>query len=459
MPSSIAIDIRRVSQVYRLYTSAASMAFDALGFNRLLFWKKKQFRTFEALSDVSVQIRQGERIGLIGRNGAGKTTLLKLITQNYEATSGEVIVNGRIQSLMDQGVGFHPEFTGRQNIRSSLIYNGILGQDVEAYEKDILDFVELDEFIDQPIKTYSLGMKARLGFATATAVKPNILIVDEVLGAGDAYFSSKSAIRMKRLTAEGVTLLLVSHSKEQILQFCERAIWMERGKIVADGPALEVVKAYDKFIRNMENEKLNLQNADEADESAVRSGQLLQQQVEVSKWKGSGELTIDKVQILDGQGAHCAIFKTGKQLQVALRVRAKVGGSFPVRANVYIYSTDGRPICQFTSDELVFNAKLGDTVDFNLKIDRLLIGNGEFVFSPAIYSALDYGDLASSKYYEIVDRSFTFRVYSDFEGDHSTFVQPGEWVVVRADATSDEVLLEGEASILGRSSLGRSYRD
>jgi lipopolysaccharide transport system ATP-binding protein len=447
-----AIEMTDLSQVYRLYRSAAGMTIDALGLNRLRFWKKLNFQTFLALNKVSLRIEKGERVGIIGRNGAGKTTLLKLITQNYQASSGELVVRGRIQSLMDQGVGFHPEFTGRQNIRSALIYNGITGADVAAYEKDILDFVELEEFIDQPIKTYSLGMKARLGFAAATAIKPDILIVDEVLGAGDAYFASKSALRMKNLTKDGVTLLLVSHSNAQILQFCERAIWIEKGEVVADGPALEVVKSYDRFIRTLESQRLNQKNSDSSIDEE-RSPNL--QSGELSRWKGTGELLIESVRMLDSDGETNSVFRTGGFMQIELMIRAKVTGEFPCRSNVFIYSADGRPVCQFTSSSTPLRAVAGEAYRFVLTVDRILIGNGDFVFSPAIYRTLDYGNLGASTFYDLVDRSYSFKVYSDFEADSSLFIQPASW---RFEDSQGEKVMESDAAVLGRPELGKSYR-
>lgn len=451
---TMAIEIRSVNQVYRLYDGAASMAIDALGLNRFRFWRKSEFSSFQALKNVSLKIRKGERVGIIGRNGAGKTTLLKLITQNYEPTSGEVVINGTIQSLMDQGVGFHPEFTGRQNIRSALVYNGVMGAEATECEKEILDFVELDQFIDQPIKTYSLGMKARLGFAVATAIKPDILIVDEVLGAGDAYFASKSALRMKNLTKDGVTLLLVSHSNSQILQFCERAIWIEKGSVVADGTALEVVKAYDRFIRDMENKNLSEKNMEAKRTEPVRSADR-----QVSRWAGLGSLRIEAVQMIDSTGSVCSSFRTGGQAEIQVSVQAVETGEFPCIANIYVYSMDGRALCQFTSAPTVVNVVKGQTLQFSLVIERLLLGNGEYVFSSAIYRALDYGDIGSAKFYDLVDRSFAFKVYSDFESDHSTFVQPAKWSLSISGESDEPEKIVSEAVLIGRSDLGQSYRD
>ena len=209
---------------------------------------------FSALKNVSLTIGKGEQIGVVGRNGAGKTTLLKLLTGNFAPTTGKIAINGTVQALMQTGLGFHPDFTGEENLRSALTYNGLTGAQFKEALADAIEFVELDEFLQQPFKTYSLGMRSRLQFAAATAIHPDILIVDEVLGAGDAYFSGKSAARMKHLTSGGCTLLLVSHSMQQVSQFCQRCIWLEAGEMVMDGPALSVVRAYEEYTRRLEDE-------------------------------------------------------------------------------------------------------------------------------------------------------------------------------------------------------------
>ena len=219
-----------------------------LGLHRLRFRKKPEYPKHTALRSIDLTIHEGEKIGIIGRNGSGKTTLLKLISRNTTPTGGVLNVQGNVQALMQVGLGFHPEFTGRANINAALIYQNYSPAERKAVEDDIIDFCELGDFIDQPLKTYSLGMQARIQFACATAIKPEILIVDEILGAGDAYFSVKSSNRMEKLTQTGCTLLLVSHSMTQILQFCDRCIWIDNGIVLRDGPAKNVIVEYEAYM-------------------------------------------------------------------------------------------------------------------------------------------------------------------------------------------------------------------
>ncbi|MBP9787890.1 MAG: ABC transporter ATP-binding protein, partial [Acinetobacter sp.] len=228
--------------------SQGDQLIDVLGLQRFGFKTKTPSKEFSALSNISLEVPRGHRIGIIGRNGAGKTTLLKLICGNFAPTSGEVAVHGTVQALMNIGLGFHPEYTGRENVEASLQYNGLARDEYHKAIEGIVEFCELGDFLDQPFKTYSLGMQARLMFATATAIKPDILIVDEVLGAGDAYFVAKSKARVEKLVHSGCTMLLVSHSMQQVLELCDEAIWLDQGRIRMQGDAFLVVKAYEEYL-------------------------------------------------------------------------------------------------------------------------------------------------------------------------------------------------------------------
>ena len=244
-----AIRFRNVSKTYKLYERHQDRMLDQIGLTRLMVWRKAApYQSFHALNDVDLTIGHGERVGIIGRNGAGKTTLLKLITDNFLPTTGQVEVNGTVQALMQLGLGFHPEFSCLDNIRAALTYNGLSGQALAEAMADVIEFVELGDFLSQPMKTYSLGMNARVQFAAATAIRPDIVLIDEILGAGDSYFAAKSALRMQRLAKSGCTILLVSHSWQQIQQYCERVIWLRDGRVYRDGVPHEVLAAYEVHI-------------------------------------------------------------------------------------------------------------------------------------------------------------------------------------------------------------------
>ncbi|HZS62303.1 MAG TPA: ABC transporter ATP-binding protein [Gemmatimonadaceae bacterium] len=243
--------------MYKIFSSRSGRLIDALG---LPGKARASYREFWALRGIDFTLDRGERIGIIGRNGAGKSTLLRLITQNIEPTEGTLRVGGDVQALLETGGGLHPEFTGYENIRASLSFLGLRPKEITEAERGIAEFTELGRFLDQPFKTYSTGMQARLAFAIATTIRPEILIVDEVLGAGDAYFFAKSSARMRELLDSGAAVLLVSHALDQVVRFCTEAIWIDRGRIVDRGPSTEIVKSYEKFVRQLEDRRLRARN-------------------------------------------------------------------------------------------------------------------------------------------------------------------------------------------------------
>ncbi len=260
MSDAPAVQFHDLGKMYRLYTSRGDAVIDALGLTKLFPRRRITYREFWALRGIDLIVPQGQRLGIVGRNGAGKSTLLKLLTGNITPSHGTIEVNGRVQALLESGGGLHPEFSGYENIHAALTYQGLSPREIAKQVEDIEDFTELGEFLNQPLKTYSLGMQARLAFAIATTVKPEILIIDEVLGSGDAYFFTKSTERMTSLVGGGATVLLVTHALDQIARFCDVAIWLERGRIAARGPALEVIKRYEEYIRQLEDRRLRAKN-------------------------------------------------------------------------------------------------------------------------------------------------------------------------------------------------------
>lgn len=246
--SDIAIKIKGVTKSFRRFRHPGWRALDAFGVSV----PRSRYDIFDALRGIDIEVRQGERTALIGRNGAGKSTLLRLISGQMQPDSGHVQVTGNIQALMELGTGFHPDFTGIENIHAALALQGLSGSSLRTQVDEIIDFTELEGFIDRPVREYSAGMYARLAFAVATTIKPEILIVDEILGAGDAYFVGKSIQRMKALTENGATVLFVSHDMSSVQLLCERAIWIDRGMVRKEGPILQVSKAYMAAVREDE---------------------------------------------------------------------------------------------------------------------------------------------------------------------------------------------------------------
>ncbi len=206
--------------------------------------RRVRYTDFYALGGIDLEVRYGEIFGIIGRNGAGKSTLLKVVSRVLAPTAGRVYVRGLVSPLLELGAGFHPELTGRENVMLNGTLLGHSSRELEAQMESIIDFAELGSFIEAPLRTYSSGMAARLGFAVATAWRPEILLVDEVLAVGDAAFRRKCETRMESFRAGGTTTLMVTHDMNTVRTLCTRAAWLEHGRIASIGPAADVIEAY-----------------------------------------------------------------------------------------------------------------------------------------------------------------------------------------------------------------------
>ncbi len=254
--SDIVISARNLSKTYRLHSSPSDRLADVFG---LLPSKTDRVKLHRALNDVSFDIARGEKVAIIGRNGAGKSTLLKLITRVTEPSEGRLDVRGETRALLQIGTGFHPDFTGRKNVDAYLANMGVSGARARQMIEDAVAFAELEDYVDQPVKTYSTGMAMRLMFAASTMLKPDLLVIDEVLGVGDAYFQRKSFERIREM-CEGkeTTLLLVTHDIYSAATLCDRMIWIDRGRILIDADPPTVIRAYEDAIREQEERRLRL---------------------------------------------------------------------------------------------------------------------------------------------------------------------------------------------------------
>lgn len=262
---SVAIRVKDLTKKYKLYQKRSERLANAFG-------KEKNIKEFYALKGVSFEISKGECVGIIGHNGAGKSTLLKLLTGVAFPTSGEIEINGRLASMLELGSGFNPELTGMENIYFNGSLNGLTKEEIDGKLKDILEFADIGNFIEQPVKNYSSGMFARLAFAVAINVDPDILIVDEILSVGDVGFQVKCMEKFNEFKKKGKTILYVSHGLGTVKKFCDRAIWLQKGEVIDDGNSVIVVERYYNLNFNPANiEQLKDHKSDIINSIVVKS--------------------------------------------------------------------------------------------------------------------------------------------------------------------------------------------
>ena len=296
VPPTAAVRADRLSKSYRIYDSAGARL-------RELLFRRPRHREFHALSDVSFTLPRGRALGLIGENGAGKSTLLKIVAGTTRATSGSVERSGTVASILELGMGFHPEFTGRENARMNAALLGLSGAEIRRRLPEVRDFAELGDFFDRPVRTYSSGMSLRLAFAVATHADAEVLIVDEALAVGDGYFQKKSIDRITEFHRRGGTLLFCSHALYYVALLCDEAIWLRNGRVAASGAALPVVRQYEAFLQ--EKERALAGDAAGVIEAPAASAA-----------DGRRPARIAEVLVHDGSGYPRAEFATGESLAV-----------------------------------------------------------------------------------------------------------------------------------------------
>ena len=320
----IAISAEHLTKKYELFSKPAARIKEFLTLGR-----KKYHRDLWALRDITFQIKKGSTFGIIGANAAGKSTLLKLLTGTSLPSSGSLSVQGQVSALLELGAGFHPEFSGRDNIYMNGALMGLNREEIRTKFHSIVQFAELTEFIDRPRNNYAAGMYVRLGFAIATSINPDILIIDEVLAVGDQYFQQKCLKRFTDFKKQGKTIILVSHDMDLVKNICDEAIWLDDGLIKARGLTTEVVNRYLNFMRGRVGDYLR----------KLQEGMLYQ-----DIRQGTGEIRISKVRLLDSVGKEKYIFETGEDMvaRIDFETEHKIGCATFASS---IYRNDGVFCC------------------------------------------------------------------------------------------------------------------
>jgi len=436
-----AIELTNVSKIYRRYSGRQFSTLKSALLQRSLLRDLRPDETFPALRDVSFSVPRGSTYGVIGRNGSGKSTALKLVAGITKPTSGTVRVEGRISALIELGAGFHPEISGRENVFINGIMLGLTKRQVQERFDEIVDFAELREFIDAPVKTYSSGMYMRLGFAVAIHVDPDVLLVDEVLAVGDEGFTHKCLDKFAEFRRRGKTILLVTHSLNLVERFCDEALWLDTGQAMAHGDPLRVVGAYLTKVEEGE-EKLLAATTARAVAEASRDGQDRQDrrdgqdrrdrrdgpdgqdaqerrerqngrpadptsnmfEATEGRW-GSRDVEIVDVAFLDRAGQPSFVFHSGDPLAIRLKVRA----NHPTDDFVFgigLFNADG--VCCYGTNtylEEMTPAHLAGDAEATFAIDTLDLVEGTYKVDVAVHKR----DGFPYDYHRLL---YTFRVKS-----------------------------------------------
>jgi ABC-type polysaccharide/polyol phosphate transport system ATPase subunit len=378
-PGETAIALRDVSKRFRLYRGRQVSTVKDL-FVRLFVGQRGPglFSGEElwALRDVTLEIRRGRMVGIIGSNGSGKSTLLKLLGGILKPTAGEIAVHGRVSALIELGAGFHPEFTGRENIYINGVLLGLSRAEIRARFDEIVAFAGLETFIDSPVKTYSSGMYMRLGFAIAVTVDPDVLLIDEVLAVGDEAFQHRCVGKIQEFKARGKTIILVSHDLGSIERLCDEAIWLDGGRLRAQGETRQVVGRYLDHVAREEARALGVEHAEA--ETLARSGT-------GARW-GSRELELTRVHLADRDDRERYLFETGEPCTVHLTFRAHRPVEDPV-FGVGIFRKDG--VCCYgtnTALEGLAFGKLDGEGGVTMAIERLDLIEGEYFLDVAAHA-------------------------------------------------------------------------
>jgi lipopolysaccharide transport system ATP-binding protein len=375
---SAAITLTNASKVYRRYSGRQFATLKSALLQRSLLRDLRPDETFMALDDVSFEVSAGSTFGIIGRNGSGKSTALKLVAGITKPTSGAVQVNGRVSALIELGAGFHPEISGRENVFINGIMLGLTKRDIARRFDEIVEFAEMTEFIDAPVKTYSSGMYMRLGFAVAIHVDPDVLLVDEVLAVGDEGFTHKCLDKFAEFRRRGRTILLVTHSLGLVERFCDQALWLDGGKVRLTGDPKRVVDAYLSDVAVAEERELaagdaRTREAIGTEAAGAQTGAPASETeppvnmfaASEGRW-GSREVEITNVELVGGDGRVGHVFQLGESMAIRLSVRA------------------ARPIDDFAFGIGIFNAEGVLCYGTNTAIEELepdrLSGDGEVTF-------------------------------------------------------------------------------
>lgn len=380
------LQVSNLGKAYRQYHSELNRVASWFG------WPTKPASEHWVLRGISFTVASGEAVGIVGQNGAGKSTLLKLITGTQRPSQGNISINGRVAAILELGMGFNPEFTGRQNAYHAAGLMGFQHSDIEGIMPEIEEFAEIGEYFDQPVNTYSSGMQMRAAFAVVTAFRPEILIVDEALSVGDTYFQHKSFNRIREFQKQGTTLLIVSHDPGAIQSLCDRAILLEAGMVIKDGNPEGVMDYYNAMIADKENSKIELKTLEGGKVQTV---------------SGTGEAQVAFIGLFNTEDELIEFVNVGEL--VTLKVKVQVNQNLPAlvlgymikdRLGQTMYGTN-----TWHTKQILNHLQAGNVVEYSLQFPMNL-GPGSYSISTALVST----DTHLINNYEWRDLAYVFTV-------------------------------------------------
>jgi ABC-type polysaccharide/polyol phosphate transport system ATPase subunit len=408
--ASTAVLCSDLGKAYQIYERPSHRLYD------LLRLGGPRYREFWAVRNVYLEIQKGSTVGIIGENGAGKSTLLKLISGICEPTTGEVRVRGRVTSLIELGAGFHPEFSGRENVHLACSILGLAPDEIAAVTPGILRFSELGDFIDRPVKTYSSGMYVRLGFAVATCVEPDILLIDEALSVGDEHFRGKCTNRLNEFRERGGTTIFVSHDLGAVKSMCQQVVLMDQGEVAEFGTPERVATAYLKRARAEVEKRLSMVNRGSSEYPRF----------------GSGELEVEDVALLGPDGQPTNVLRCGEFAIVRLRYRVHRACARPV-FGLGLYRSDGTYVNGSNHSWREQPIELADVVpgevgEVDVAIPRLPLLEGQYYVTTFLY---DHSKPAPTAI-DHREHALTFQVLDAERTQHGLIQIPTAWAVRRS---------------------------
>lgn len=372
MSGEIAIHVEHVSKEFKVYLDKGYSLKE-----RILFKNRRKYEERHVLKDISFDVKKGEAIGLVGQNGCGKSTLLKLLSRIMYPDTGSVEIYGRVSALIELGAGFHPDMSGRENIYTNAAIFGLTKQEIDDRVQSIIDFSELEEYIDNPVRTYSSGMYMRLAFSVAINVDADILLIDEILAVGDAAFQAKCFNKLREIKRKGTTIVIVSHALSQIEQICERSLWIHDGLIKEEGSPVDVHVDYMRYMSQRDrSDKQKSYEAEEKDEEIEKKttldGKIIKTEEKI--------ISIDKMYLTSLEGEKKDRFSTGQSAVLNIEYHAdyqKIDKDIMI--GILIFRNDG--IIAYgtnTKNEEISDIRLKSAGKIRFIIEKLNLGTGQY---------------------------------------------------------------------------------